>query len=119
MGGRDSLGNYTRKKVIFDSERLVDKYEKHVCDRHEFEDISKEEFDKEARNLANRKPKKTVEEFLRREDGMTVRYDNRTNEIIFQKDEGIESFFKPKDGKVYFERLFNKEMKKRGEDGRE
>jgi len=92
----------TRTSIGFRTpELLAEHYRKHGS---EFGDIIIEEYLHRAQILRDVRPGRTVLELTRR-DGVIVRFDRGTGAFLaFDPDGTIRTFFKPRQGEVYFQR---------------
>lgn len=96
--GGTQNGSQFRTKYLLDEH-----YEKHVKEQNEFGNITKDEYLKLAQDLVDH----ASENVLTKEDssGNTLYYDPDLNEFAVKSHDGyIRTFFKPEDGRDYYDR---------------
>lgn len=72
-----------------------------------FPNMTREQFVERALNLAAFKADgKIIFRGTRARDGAIITYNNATNEIVFEKNGVIDTFFRPENGKAYFDAQF-------------
>ncbi|WP_231505405.1 polymorphic toxin-type HINT domain-containing protein [Paenibacillus massiliensis] len=90
---------------------LEKKYKKHVSRNMEYAEVfpnmTREQFLERTLNLAtNKADGRTIFRKTRARDGAIITYSKATNEIVFEKNGVIDTFFRPENGKAYFDAQF-------------
>ncbi len=93
----------THSSAGFTSERHLDEhYEKHGA---EFAGLSRQQYLAAAQALRDAPAGGPILEAVRKNDGVTTRFDRQSGAFIaFNRDRTIRTFFKPNDGERYFRR---------------
>lgn len=102
---KDNVSGNNWKAVDFSPKGIERHFSKHAKD---YGNISEQEYVNMAKELMNAQISKNIKGFVS-EDGWVFRYNEITNDFATAKPNGvIETLFKPKKGKIYWERQIKK-----------